>query len=416
MFGMARMANLAELRQQALAIGEGHGARPLYVTQDRIARIDVSGPMTKYETSFQALFGGTSTLRTRQAVRAAVRDPEVLGIMVVFDSPGGSVAGTSDLADEIRAADLRKPTDAYAWDLMASAALFAACPARHIWANKSALLGSIGAFSVVIDTSGVYAQEGAKVHVISSAPPIKGAGTPGSEVTAPQLAEWERQIRELAGVFVGELASGRRRSREWAESVATGHMWVADRALDLGLIDGVWSLDEAMDRLRSEAMEEKDTKAALALAEEAEAKATAEKSAREAVEKQLAEIKGKLTALETEKRQSRFSAEAKAIGAPTAFADVLDKIEAAAGAEPYAALLTQLKAYAAQVKEGALFSEIGTSGASASAATAYEEARALAQAKVKAGTAKSFKDALSLVWKEQPQLWERHEKERGKVA
>ncbi len=217
------------------------GPRPVRrysVTPDGIAVVSITGPMTKYETSFQALLGGASTVRTRQALRAAVRDPDVLGIMVVVDSPGGTVAGTSDLADDIRAADKRKPTYGYVSDRAASAALWAVSGGRLVFGNKLAQIGSIGAFAVLQDTSGVYAQRGVKVHVISSAPPLKGAGVDGTEFTPPQLAEWERQMKALADVFAADLAEGRRRPKEWADALHTGEMWVAAKAVELGLIDG----------------------------------------------------------------------------------------------------------------------------------------------------------------------------------
>jgi len=131
MFGVAKGADLTALRKEARKARKEAALsgieQPLYgLTGDGIALVEVTGPMTKYSTSFQALLGGTSTLRTRQALRAAARNPEVLGIMVLFDSRGGTIGGTADLADEIRAADARKPMYTYAQGLMASAALWRA--------------------------------------------------------------------------------------------------------------------------------------------------------------------------------------------------------------------------------------------------------------------------------------------------
>jgi ClpP class serine protease len=62
---------------------------------------------------------------TRDAVRQATRDPEVKGIYVRVDSPGGTVAGTGDLAEAIAAAAKVKPTHARVEDKAASAALHA---------------------------------------------------------------------------------------------------------------------------------------------------------------------------------------------------------------------------------------------------------------------------------------------------
>jgi signal peptide peptidase SppA len=402
---MAKGADLEKLRVESAAAAERTAAQPLYSqTSDGIAVIEISGPMTKYSTSFQALFGGTSTLRTREALRAASRDPEVMGIMVVIDSPGGTVAGMADLAEDIRRADTKKPVYTYAADFAASAALWALSQGRQAFGNANAEIGSIGCFHIVEDTSKQYDQQGVKVHVISSAPPIKGAGVDGTEITPLQLAEWERRVKDQAALFVSELAAGRRMGKEKAAALATGQVWVAAKAREFGLIDDVVSLDEAMRRLRSEAMEEKDVKAAMARADEATAALAAEKLTREKTEAALAETTKRLKALETEKRSARFVGEAEAIGAPKAFAATLDAIEAAVGPEVYGALQTQLKAFAEQVKAGAVFEEKGGGGGG----SASDDFEALSQAALKAGRVKTLTEAYKLVSKENPKAYQEH--------
>ncbi len=407
----ARDADLAELRAEAAAAPAA--SKPLYtVDRNGLARIDVSGPMTKYPTSFQSVLGGTATLRTREAFRAAERDREVRGIMAVFDSPGGTVAGTSDLAEDIRSVDKRKPVYAYAWDQMASAALFAGLAARRVYANKAASVGSIGMFTVVRDTSGNYSQRGVKTFVVSSAPPLKGAGTDGTEVTPEQLADWERWAKERADGFVADLASDRGMSREQADSLHTGQSWSSEKAQTLGLIDGVMSLDDAMARLLEEAMQEKELTDAKAAADAATAKLAEEQQARQKAEAEAAELRARLSSIEIAQRNERFVAEAKAYGVPAEVASVLDTIEARCGAATYAALAGAMKALRAQVDESRLFAEKGAASPTNASASALDQAKALAEAKVKDGKAKTFHEGLKAVWKENPRLWEQHEKER----
>jgi signal peptide peptidase SppA len=405
MVDLVRGVDLEKLRAESQAAADKAAGRPLYqLRQDGIALIEVSGPMTKYPTSLQALLGGTSTLRTRDALRAAARDPEVLGVMLVIDSPGGTVSGSFDLGEDVAKVAERKPVHAYAWDLMASAALLAGVGARKVWANTNAEVGSIGVYSVVEDTSGVYDKAGVKVHVISSAPPIKGAGVDGTQVTPEQLAEWKRRVDDLAQLFVADVAKRRRMPKEKAQALATGQVWVADKARELGLIDGVLSLDDAIARLRSEAMAEQEAAAALAMAAEAEQKMEAEKAGREKAERELADMKTRLKGLEDEKRRGRFAADAAAVGAPADFGPVLDAIEGAAGSAVYEKLLTQFRAYQAQVATGALFIEKGTAGASAG----ESDFEAAARAKVASGAAKTLTEAYRMVSKENPKAYEEH--------
>lgn len=419
---LAKGADLAQLRAESQAAADKAAAGPPYQqTADGIAVIDISGPMTKYPHSFQALFGGTATLRVREALRAASRDPDVVGIMLRVDSPGGTVAGGAELAEDIRRAAARKPLHAYADDLAASAGLLALVQARKVWASTNAEVGSIGVYMVIEDTSQVYAQEGVKVHVISSAPPIKGAGVEGTEITPAQLAEWQRRVADTAAWFVGEVAQGRHLERQQVEKLATGQVWIAERARELGLIDGVVSFDEALARLRSEVMEEQDTKAALALAEETQAKLDAEKTAREAAEQvaaqALAEAKAatqRLAAIEAAARQERFTALAAALKLPKDVATVLDAAEKALGAEAFARLEVGIRALAAQVDESKLFGEAGAAGEPAASGSAADRIQARAKQLVADGKAKTVSEAIAMVAKEDPDLYKLHVEEQRK--
>lgn len=407
---LALSVDLDNLRAESKAEAAEAASRPLYRTADGIARIDISGPMTKYPTSFQSLFGGTSMLRVRESLRAAARDPEVLGVMLVIDSPGGTAAGTSDLADEIRRTNTKKPVYTFAEDQCCSAALWALTQGRKAFANVGAQVGSLGTYMVIHDTSGKYAAAGIEVHVISSAPPIKGAGVEGSKIQPAQIVDWERRVRDLSDAFAAEVKTSRRLSDEQIKSLATGQVWVASKALELGLIDGVMSLDEAMRQLRSEAMNEQDTKAALDLAANAEKELVAEKAARAAKEAEVVELRDRLAKLEAKDRDERFAKAAIEVGAPKEFAAILDQVEAKAGADVYTAVMSQMRAFAAQVKEGKLFDEKGSS-AEDTTGSKSERLLALATAKVKKGDARTLEEAVSAVLKEQPALYEGYVKE-----
>ena len=215
-------------------------SRQYAVTAGGVAVIDISGPMMKYASS---LSGGTSTVRTRRAVRDAAADKDVQAIVLRIDSPGGTVAGTFDLADDVAAANAKKPVVAYIEDLGASAAYAVASQAGSIHANRTAILGSIGTYAVIHDQSGQAAQIGVKVHVLRAGQ-FKGAGHPGTEVTAEQLAEWQRMVDELNEHFIEGVAAGRRAlSVQQVRELADGRVHVGQAALTLGLIDGIASFD-----------------------------------------------------------------------------------------------------------------------------------------------------------------------------
>jgi ClpP class serine protease len=402
---------------------------PLYrLTQDGVAVISLSGPMTKYPTSFQAVLGGTSTVRARQALREASRADNVSGIMLIVDSPGGTTAGTAELANDVRLAALRKPLAAYVDDMAGSAALWATAQAPFVTASRGAEIGSIGAFAVLQDTSGQAAQAGVKVHVISSAPPLKGAGVAGTEITDEQLAEYARRMKDVGENFASEVALGRGdrlagtgTPMERVRSIHTGQMWLASKAKELGLIDAVGSLDDAMASLRRKIMQDTETKDALAMAAEQEQqklvaeKALAEETAkRSALEKALAEAQAQLSETQRAARAKEFAAKAEELGCTKAFAEVLERIDAAVGEDTFKALLVQLAAFSAQVEAGDLFKEKGSSAHGDNSATAWDQIQAKAAERVKAGTSKTLADAVSAVCNENKDLYKLHVEEQRK--
>lgn len=219
-----------------------------YQVRNGVAVIEISGPMTKKPSSMSFLFGGASTIVIRNQIRSAMIDPEVVAACLVIDSPGGQVAGTADLADDIFAFRKSKPIGCYISDMAASAAYWAASQGTEIWANSTAIVGSIGAYMVVEDYSQMVADMGIKVHVVKSAE-FKGAGEPGTEVTDAQLAEFKRPIMSIHRVFVSAIARGRGKEPEDIEGLDDGRVHVGKEAKKLGLVDRIGTLDAFIDHL-----------------------------------------------------------------------------------------------------------------------------------------------------------------------
>lgn len=231
--------------QQSQPQPKAYDAAGDYQIEEGVAIIRLTGPMMKYVSS---LSGGTSTVVARRRIRNAVGNGSVRAILLQIDSPGGTVSGTHDLADDVAAAARQKPTFAYVEDLGASAAYWVASQATKVYANPTAMIGSIGTYAVIEDYSEQAEMLGIKVHVIRAGA-FKGAGEPGTEITAEQLAEWQRIVDELNGFFVRGVAAGRSLDMEKVNDLADGRVHIGAAAKKLKLIDGVQSLDETLGQL-----------------------------------------------------------------------------------------------------------------------------------------------------------------------
>lgn len=205
-----------------------------------IALVSLAGPLMKQRSKF----GGSSTVDARRQVREAMAADDVKGILLAVDSPGGHVAGTAELADDVASAKRRKPVHAFIEDLGASAAYWVASQTKRISANRMAQVGSIGTVLVVEDTSKAYSEAGVQVHVISTGP-FKGAGADGAPVTPEHLAAWRETVVAFNEHFQGAVRKGRQLTENQLEKVSDGRVWVGQKALDLHLIDAVGTFEEA---------------------------------------------------------------------------------------------------------------------------------------------------------------------------
>lgn len=222
-------------------------AEPMYASIEggSIAVIDIQGTMTKAGSSL----GGGGTVEARKAIRQAEKDSTVGAILLRFDSPGGTVSGTADLAAEV--AKTTKPTIAFVEDLCCSAAMWVASQCDEVYANNAtAMIGSIGTFMGLYDISKALEKEGIKAVVIKAGE-FKGGGFPGAEITDAQIAEWQKQIDAIQAEFTAGIAKGRKLSTEEAQKLVTGLTYVATEAQSLKLIDGIKTFDEVVAGMRS---------------------------------------------------------------------------------------------------------------------------------------------------------------------
>jgi signal peptide peptidase SppA len=257
---------LAHSRQQALAARKLKADAPsgplpseapdivkkkkAYGMDGPIALFSISGPMTKYETSFQEMFGGTATLKLRQSIRDAAMDDDVLGAAIYVDSPGGTVDGTKALADDIYSFAAQKPCFVYIDGMGCSAAYWCASQATQVYASPTSLVGSIGTRIRLEDTSAEYKQAGVKVHEITTGP-MKAAGADGTEIDDSQLAYFQSIADQMQSYFAAGVLQGRKMTAEQLKAVSDGSVFLADKAKQLGLVDRVCSQDDAMDDLKN---------------------------------------------------------------------------------------------------------------------------------------------------------------------
>ena len=221
----------------------------LLEVSDGLATITIHGPLVNSDSPCLEWFGLTGYPEIRDAVLAAVSDPEVKQILLDIDSGGGAVSGCADTATLIREATKVKPVTTYA-DTMCSAAYWLGCAAGKVYSSKAAVVGSIGVKATFREYSKQNAMEGVTVTVIRAGK-YKALADPNEPLTK----EAEAQIQAIADanyeVFVDHVAKMRGRTYEYTDkTMADGQEFIGQAAVDVGLTDGVTTFDAVIGGLR----------------------------------------------------------------------------------------------------------------------------------------------------------------------
>ena len=212
-----------------------------------VAVLNIFGTLAQHVGTMQQASGGVSTEAIGKAFDAALADPNVSAIVLNIDSPGGTVAGTPELAAKIYAARGQKPVVAIANALAASAAYWIGSAAEKFYATPSAQLGSIGVITVHTDDSKMLEKAGIKETVISAGKFKAGGWLP---LTDEYRARIQGRVDANYAEFLAAVAKHRGVSVAQAKSdFGEGDVLNARDALSAGMIDRVASLEEVLTEL-----------------------------------------------------------------------------------------------------------------------------------------------------------------------
>ncbi len=188
----------------------------------------------------------TSTELLGRAFRALVADPGVVGIVLDVDSPGGSVYGVGELAEEIFAARGAKPVSAIANSLTASAAYWLASAADEVAITPSGELGSIGVYAAHQDVSKMLEADGVKTTLISAGK-YKIEGNPYEPLGAEARDYIQSRVDDYYGEFVRAVARNRKDTQtNVREGYGQGRVLGAQAAIKANLADRVATFDQVI--------------------------------------------------------------------------------------------------------------------------------------------------------------------------
>lgn len=219
-----------------------------YQEVEGVAVIPVNGVIAFRMNMFDLFSGGTSTEILGKAVRKAAKDPKVKAILLDVDSPGGTVGGLCDLAEEIRAAKKIKPVISWAGAQMCSGAYWLGTAATEVACAKDATVGSLGVAYVHHDKSGKDEKEGIK-RTVMSAGKYKRIVNDAEPLSEEGEAYLQAQIDDYYTLFVNDVATNMSMDVEDVlEQLADGSVHVGEKALERGFVHFVGSKGRVLER------------------------------------------------------------------------------------------------------------------------------------------------------------------------
>jgi protease-4 len=174
------------------------------------------------------------------------KDGSVKAVVVRIESPGGGVSPSQELYQEIRRTVREKPVVVSMGSVAASGGYYIACAAQKIYANPGTITGSIGVILQFTNFEELFSKIGFRMEVVKSGP-YKDVGNPGREMTPEEKAYLQNMVDNVHQQFVRDVARGRRMKVEKVREVADGRIFTGEQAMELGLVDELGNLKDAVD-------------------------------------------------------------------------------------------------------------------------------------------------------------------------
>lgn len=202
----------------------------------RIAVVRLYGPIS----------GAGRTADLVETLRRARTSRRVPAVVIDVDSGGGSASASDDLFLAVERLADAKPVTAAIRGTGASGAYLAVLAAHRIVAAPTSIVGSIGVISAgpriprLLERAGVTVAE-------RRAGRLKGMGAPWRDETAEEAEKEQELVDAIYERFVDRVARARRLPDSRVRELATGEVWLGDRAVELGLVDEIGDLERAVE-------------------------------------------------------------------------------------------------------------------------------------------------------------------------
>lgn len=183
-------------------------------------------------------------------IEKAQNDPQIKGVLLSINSPGGSVAPSIEISYAIKQLSQQKPVVVYGENIVASGGYYSAIWADYIIANPGAIIGSIGVIMQSPNLAELMEKIGIETQVVKQGA-YKEAGTPLRQWTQKEREELDQLTKDTYDLFVEDVAKARNLDMNNASVYADARIFSAKRAKSVGLIDDIGTKQVAKEKVAS---------------------------------------------------------------------------------------------------------------------------------------------------------------------
>ncbi|WP_456401836.1 signal peptide peptidase SppA [Persephonella sp.] len=207
-----------------------------YRSAPKIAIIEIKGVISEYYSHLQN-------------IEAAQNDDSIKSVVILVDSPGGTVAAAQEIYRAVEKLKVKKPVVVSMGNVAASGGYYISAPADVIYANPGTITGSIGVIIQHMDLSKALNRLGIKFENIKSGK-NKDLLYPTKSLTKEQKALLEETIKDVYDQFLEAVVRYRPITKEKLKPYADGRVFSGRQAQKLKLVDKLGNLQDAIEEAR----------------------------------------------------------------------------------------------------------------------------------------------------------------------
>lgn len=211
-------------------------------SENQVAILVAEGDIVDGKSS-QGMVGSTSL---NQSIRELRENDDVKAVVLRVNSPGGSALASELMWRELALLKAKKPVVVSMGNLAASGGYYISCHASVVFANPTTITGSIGVFGLLFNAKGLLNE---KLGVTTDTINLHANGdfpTGSRPLREREKEVLEKMVTRIYGEFTQRVANGRSMKVDMVDSIGQGRVWSGEQAKQLGLVDGLGGLKEAV--------------------------------------------------------------------------------------------------------------------------------------------------------------------------